>query len=63
MSLGKGKTAHAGPRDMTRKDGYWGFTAEAKEWATRARRRDEELVLRAERDDAHVSRDADRAPA
>jgi hypothetical protein len=52
MSLGKGKTEHAGPRDATRKDGHWGFTEEAKRWATRARRRDEDLELRKELDDA-----------
>ena len=51
MSLGKGKTEHAGPRDMARKDGHWGFTEEAKQWATRARRRDEDLELRKELDD------------
>jgi hypothetical protein len=52
MSLGKGKTEHAGARDTTRKDGHWGFTEEAKRWASRARRRDENLELRTELDDA-----------
>lgn len=41
MGLGKGKTEHAGPRDMSRKHGHSGYTEEAKEWASRARRRDE----------------------
>ncbi len=41
VGLGKGKTEHAGPRDMSRKHGHWGYTEEAKEWASRARRRDE----------------------
>ncbi len=50
MALGKGKTEHAGARDMSRKDGHWGYTEEAKEWATRARRRDEAAELREERD-------------
>jgi hypothetical protein len=49
MGLGRGKTEHAGPRDMTRKHGHWGFTEEAKEWASRARRRDEAISLRQER--------------
>ncbi len=48
MGLGKGKTEHAGPRDMARKDGHWGDTEEAKAWATRARRRDEADELRRE---------------
>jgi hypothetical protein len=39
MALGRGKTEHAGARDMSRKSGHWGFTAEAKIWASRARRR------------------------
>jgi hypothetical protein len=52
MSLGKGKTEHSGPRDMARKSGHWGFTEEAKAWATRARRRDEDLELRRELDEA-----------
>jgi hypothetical protein len=30
---------------MTRKHGHWGFTEEAKAWATRARRRDEREEL------------------
>ncbi|MCW2922106.1 MAG: hypothetical protein JWL76_1980 [Thermoleophilia bacterium] len=40
MGLGadKGKTEHSGARDMARKHGHWGFTEEAKEWASRARR-------------------------
>ena len=46
MGLGRGKTEHAGPRDMSRKHGHWGFTEEAKAWATRARRRDEREELR-----------------
>ncbi len=45
MGLGKGKTEHAGARDMSRKHGHWGFTEEAKAWATRARRRDERAEL------------------
>lgn len=47
MGLGKGKTEHAGARDMTRKHGYWGFTAEAKTWASRSRRRDQKEELQA----------------
>jgi hypothetical protein len=50
MALGKGKTEHAGARDMSRKHGHWGYTEEAKEWATRARRRDEAAELREQRD-------------
>ncbi len=46
MGLGRGKTEHAGPRDMARKDGHWGYTEEAKAWASRARRRDEDDLLR-----------------
>ena len=30
---------------MSRKHGHWGFTEEAKVWATRARRRDEREEL------------------
>jgi hypothetical protein len=30
---------------MSRKHGHWGFTEEAKAWATRARRRDEKEEL------------------
>ena len=52
MGLGRGKTEHAGPRDMARKHGHWGYTEEAKEWASRARRRDEVAQLREERADA-----------
>jgi pimeloyl-ACP methyl ester carboxylesterase len=48
MGLGTGKTEHSGPRDTARKDGHWGFTGEAKEFATRARRRDEKELLRRE---------------
>jgi len=48
MALGKGKTEHAGARDMSRKHGHRGFTEEAKAWATRARRRDESEQLRDE---------------
>jgi hypothetical protein len=48
MGLGKGRTEHAGPRDMARKDGRYGHTDEAKAWATRARRRDEDDELRRE---------------
>lgn len=62
MSLGKGRTEHTGPRDMARKEGHWGFTEEAKEWATRARRRDEELLLRQELGDAGEAREDDRPP-
>ena len=46
MGLGRGKTEHTGPRDMARKHGYWGSTEEAKDWASRARRRDEDDLLR-----------------
>ena len=49
MGLGNGKTEHSGPRDMTRKSAHWGHTHEAKSFATRARRRDEDLELQAER--------------
>ncbi len=52
MGLGKGKTEHSGPRDATRKGGHWGFTEEAKQWSTRARRRDEAEQLRRELDGA-----------
>lgn len=45
MGLGLGKTEHAGARDMSRKHGHWGFTEEAKAWATRARRRNEREEL------------------
>ncbi len=51
MGLGRGKTEHAGPRDMARKDGHWGYTEEAKAWASRARRRDEDDLLRDALDD------------
>jgi hypothetical protein len=37
---------------MARKYGHYGDTHEAKEWATRARRRDEDEELRAELDEA-----------
>ena len=53
MGLGRGKTEHAGPRDMARKHGHWGYTEEAKAWASRARRRDEAEQLARELDDAH----------
>lgn len=62
MSLGKGKTEHAGPRDMSRKDGHWGYTEEAKEWATRARRRDEDSKLRGELEQAEHERGLDEPP-
>jgi hypothetical protein len=58
MGLGQGKTEHTGPRDMARKEGHWGFTEEAKEFATRARRRDEKELLRREADDAVAVADA-----
>jgi hypothetical protein len=48
VGLGSGKTEHAGPRDMSRKGGHWGFTEEAKAWASRARRRDQREALKAE---------------
>lgn len=57
MGLGRGKTEHAGPRDMTRKHGHWGFTEEAKAWASRARRRAEVVELEKERADAAHDRD------
>lgn len=57
MGLGRGKTEHAGPRDMTRKHGHWGFTDEAKAWASRARRRAEVVELEKERADAAHDRD------
>jgi len=63
MALGKGKTEHAGPRDMSRKDGHWGFTEEAKEWATRARRRDEDDELRRELADARAARRGEDRPS
>ena len=62
MSLGKGKMEHAGPRDMSRKDGHWGYTEEAKEWATRARRRDEDSKLRGELEQAEHERGLDEPP-
>ncbi len=58
MGLGRGKTEHAGPRDMARKSGHWGFTEEAKEWATRARRRDEAELLRRELETAEGDAEA-----
>jgi hypothetical protein len=57
MGLGTGRTEHSGPRDMARKDGHWGFTEEAKEFATRARRRDENELLRRESDAAVAADD------
>jgi hypothetical protein len=51
MALGKGKTEHAGARDMSRKHGHWGLAEEAKAWATRARRRYEREDLRNELDE------------
>ncbi len=51
MGLGRGRTEHAGPRDMTRKHGHWGTTEEAKQWATRARRRAEVDEVREQLDD------------
>ncbi len=59
MALGRGKTEHAGPRDMARKSAHWGFTEEAKEWATRARRRDERRGLERELDAALVDERGD----
>ena len=64
MGLGKGKTEHTGPRDMTRKHGHWGHTDEAKEWASRARRRDEAAeidreVLEAQREPDAEDREAE----
>lgn len=47
MGLGRGKTEHAGARDMSRKHGHWGLTEEAKAWASKARRRDEKEELKA----------------
>lgn len=48
MALGKGKTEHSGPRDMSRKSAHWGTTEEAKEWASRARRRDQTADIQRE---------------
>jgi len=62
MGVGKGKTEHAGPRDMSRKDGHWGYAEEAKEWATRARRRDEDLELRQELERSEQDRAPDEPP-
>jgi hypothetical protein len=62
MGLGKGKTEHAGPRDMARKHGHWGHTDEAKQWATRARRRDERLQLRREAEAAEAQQRGDASP-
>jgi hypothetical protein len=62
MGLGKGKTEHAGPRDMARKHGHWGYTEEAKAWAKRARRRDEQLELSGELEALVAERAADRPP-
>lgn len=42
---------------MTRKHGHWGFTEEAKQWASRARRRAEAAGLRQERADASDAED------
>lgn len=61
MGLGRGKTEHDGARDMSRKHAHWGHTEEAKEWASRARRRDEQRELtdeaarHAEHEDADTS--------
>jgi hypothetical protein len=64
MGLGKGKTEHSGARDMARKDGHYGETHEAKAWASRARRRDEEQELRAEIDEARQPhRDGEQQPS
>ena len=62
MGLGKGKTEHSGPRDMARKSGHWGETDAAKEWATRARRRDEGEVLRRELKAANAADQSDAEP-
>ena len=62
MGLGRGKTEHAGPRDMGRKHGHWGFTEEAKEWATRARRRDEREQLRSAMGELPVRRELKSVP-
>ena len=51
MGLGRGRTEHDGPRDVTRKHGHWGTTEEAKRWATRARRRAEVGELREQLED------------
>ena len=51
MGLGRGRTEHAGARDIARKHGHWGTTEEAKQWATRARRRAEVAELRQELED------------
>ena len=50
MARYAGKTEHAGARDMSRKSAFWGYTHEAKDWASRARRRYEKLEL----DDARL---------
>jgi len=55
MALGRGKTEHAGARDMDRKSGHWGETEEAKAWASRARRRDETHQLRLELEQHNVT--------
>jgi hypothetical protein len=55
MALGKGKTEHSGARDASRKDAHWGYTEEAKAWASRARRRDEAEELRRELDEDRES--------
>jgi hypothetical protein len=62
MGLGKGKTEHAGPRDMSRKHGHWGYTEEAKASSTRARRRDEELEVRRESERAEQERALEEPP-
>lgn len=58
MGLGRGKTEHDGARDMSRKHGFWGHADEAKEWASRARRRDEKRVVD-EQADAEIEAWAD----
>jgi hypothetical protein len=62
MGLGKGKSEHSGARDKGRKDGHGGDTHEAKDWASRARRRDEDDDLRRELDAAREQREADPTP-
>ena len=59
VALGRGKTEHDGARDMSRKHGHWGHTEEAKEWASRARRRYEKRELDEARHEMNDTRDPD----
>jgi hypothetical protein len=44
------RTEHAGPRNRSAKDGWWGFRDEAKRYARKARRRIDRALTREPRD-------------